>query len=242
MLWNARCAFQVLQEKQQVKFTYLLVNLCSIAVPLAFSFESKIHFYKRWKALFPALLIPAILFLIWDGIFTAQGVWGFNNNYITGIKLFNLPLEEVLFFFCIPYCCVFSYEVLNYFIKQDVLGKYARYGATILAYLLIAVSFKYADRAYTFWTAVLTSVFLLVHLRLLKKLYWSRLVLAYLVILIPFFITNGILTGTGLSEPVVWYNNEENLGIRLLTIPIEDSVYGFLLIGSNITLYEYFKR
>jgi lycopene cyclase domain-containing protein len=66
-------------------------------------------------------------------------------------------------------------------------------------------------------------------------------VFAYLVILVPFFIVNGILTGTGLEEPVVWYNNEENLGIRLLTIPVEDSIYGFLLVGMNITLFEWMK-
>lgn len=225
-----------------MKYTYLLVNLCSVAIPLAFSFERKVQFYKRWKALFPALLIPATLFLIWDSIFTARGIWGFNENYLTGIKVYNLPIEEVLFFLCIPYCCVFSYEVLNYFVKQDVLGKYARYGATILAYILVAVAFQYYELAYTFWTSVFTVVFLLLHLVVLKRVYWSRLVLAYLVILIPFFIVNGILTGTGLEEPVVWYNNAENLGFRLLTIPIEDSIYGFLLIGSNITLYEFFKR
>ena len=199
------------------------------------------QFYKKWKALFPALLIPAIFFLIWDSLFTTQGVWGFNPQYLTGIQIYNLPLEEVLFFFCIPYCCVFTYEVLNHFIKQDVLGKYARYGATILAYMLVAVAFQYSDLAYTFYTAVVTAVFLLLHLVWLKKPYWSRLVFAYLVILVPFLIVNGILTGTGLEEPVVWYNNEENLGIRLLTIPIEDSVYGFLLIASNITLYEWFS-
>ena len=225
-----------------MKYTYLIINLCSIAIPLAFSFERKVQFYKRWKALFPALLIPASLFLIWDSIFTARGIWGFNQNYLTGIQIYNLPIEEVLFFLCIPYCCVFSYEVLNYFVKQDVLGKYARYGATIFAYMLVAVAFQYYELAYTFWTSVFTVVFLLLHLVVLKRAYWSRLVFAYLVILIPFFIVNGILTGTGLEEPVVWYNNAENLGIRLLTIPIEDSIYGFLLIGSNITLYEFFKR
>ena len=224
-----------------MKYTYLLVNLCSIAIPFAFSFESKLQFYKKWKALFPALLIPAILFLIWDSIFTAQGVWGFNDQYITGIKLFNLPLEEILFFICIPYACVFTYEVLNYFVKKDVLGRYARHGATILAYVLVAIAFQSSDRAYTFWTAVLTFLFLMIHLVVLKKPYWSRLVFAYLVILIPFFITNGILTGTVLAEPVVWYNDAENMGIRLLTIPIEDSVYGFLLIGLNITLFEHFS-
>jgi lycopene cyclase domain-containing protein len=225
-----------------VKFTYLLVNLCSVAIPLAFSFEGKLQFYKKWKALFPALLIPATLFIVWDSLFTTQGVWGFNEQYLTGIKLYNLPLEEVLFFFCIPYCCVFTYEVLNYFIKEDLLGKNARYGATILAYMLVAIAFQYSDLAYTFYTSVFTLAFLLLHLVVLKKPYWSRLVLAYLVILVPFFIVNGILTGTGLENPVVWYNDAENLGIRLLTIPIEDTIYGFLLIGSNISLFEYFKK
>lgn len=224
-----------------MKYTYLLVNLCSIAIPLAFSFERKLQFYKKWKALFPALLIPAIFFLIWDSIFTAQGIWGFNAEYLTGIQVYNLPLEEILFFFCIPYCCVFTYEVLNYFVKQDVLGKFARYGTTILAYMLVAVAFQYHDLAYTFYTSLFALVFLLLHLVWLKKPYWSRLVFAYLVILIPFFIVNGILTGTGLEEPVVWYNDAENLAIRLFTIPIEDTVYGFLLIGLNITLYEKFK-
>lgn len=224
-----------------MKYTYLLVNLCSIAIPLAFSFEGKLQFYKKWKALFPALLIPALLFIIWDSLFTAQGVWGFNEQYLTGIKLYNLPLEEVLFFFCIPYCCVFSYEVLNYFFKQDLLGKYARYGATILAYMLVAIAFQYSDLSYTFYTAIFTLAFLLLHLVILKKPYWSRLVFAYLVILIPFFIVNGILTGTGLENPVVWYNDAENLGIRLLSIPIEDSIYGFLLIGANVTIFETVK-
>ena len=224
-----------------MKFTYLLVNLCSIAIPFAFSFETKVAFFKKWKALFPAIAIPAIGFLVWDSIFTSQGVWGFNPQYLTGIQVYNLPLEEFLFFICIPYACVFSYEVLNYFVKQDVLGKYARYGATILLYMLVAVAFKYSDKAYTFWTSILTIIFLLYHLVFLKPDYWSRLVFAYLVILVPFFITNGILTGTGLENPVVWYNDEENLGIRLLTIPIEDSVYGFLLIGLNITIFEKLK-
>ena len=225
-----------------MKYTYLLVNLCSIAIPLAFSFESKLQFYKKWKALFPALLIPCILFLVWDSLFTTQGVWGFNENYLTGIQIYNLPLEEVLFFICIPYCCVFTYEVLNHFITQDVLGKYARYGTTILAYMLVAVAFQYRDLAYTFYTSVFTVGFLLLHLVVLKKTYWSRLAFSYLIILLPFFIVNGILTGTGLAEPVVWYNDAENLGIRLFTIPIEDTIYGFLLIGSNISLFEYFKK
>ena len=62
--------------------------------------------------------------------------------------------------------------------------------------------------------------------------------ISYLIMLIPFFIVNGILTGTGIENEVVWYNNNENLGIRLLTIPVEDFFYGMFLIGMNIMLYE----
>ena len=53
---------------------------------------------------------------------------------------------------------------------------------------------------------------------------------------------NGILTGTGLEEQVVWYNDLENISIRMLTIPVEDLVYGFLLFGLNVTLFEEFRK
>ena len=224
-----------------MNYTYLLVNLFAVIIPFAFSFESKVRFSTRWKALFPALVIPAIPFLIWDSWFTDMGVWGFNPDHLTGINVFNLPFEEVLFFFCIPYACVFTYDVLNRFMKQDVLGANARHMGTVLTYICIALAITYSDKWYTLVTTSLLAMFLLFMLIRLKPAYWSRLVFAYIVILVPFFIVNGVLTGTGLDSPVVWYNDEENLGIRLLTIPIEDSLYGFLLIASNIALYERFK-
>jgi lycopene cyclase domain-containing protein len=60
----------------------------------------------------------------------------------------------------------------------------------------------------------------------------------YPILLIPFFIVNGILTGSGLPQPIVWYNNAENIGIRLWTIPVEDIFYGFELMFINVYLYE----
>ena len=52
---------------------------------------------------------------------------------------------------------------------------------------------------------------------------------------------NGILTGTGINQEVVWYNNSENLGIRMGTIPVEDSLYSLSLMLMNITILEYLK-
>jgi lycopene cyclase domain-containing protein len=63
----------------------------------------------------------------------------------------------------------------------------------------------------------------------------------YPVLLIPFFVVNGILTGSVIEQPVVWYNNQENLGIRLFTIPVEDIFYGLELMVLTILFYENFK-
>ena len=70
----------------------------------------------------------------------------------------------------------------------------------------------------------------------------GKLLRNYPIILIPFFIVNGILTGTGLEEPVVWYNDYRNLGIRLLNIPIEDVVYGFEMILLTIFFYAFYVK
>ena len=55
----------------------------------------------------PGLLIMDSIYIIWDILFTYLGVWGFNNKYLIGYNIFNLPLEEWLFFICIPYASLF---------------------------------------------------------------------------------------------------------------------------------------
>jgi lycopene cyclase domain-containing protein len=60
--------------------------------------------------------------------------------------------------------------------------------------------------------------------------------------LIPFFIVNGILTGSFIEVPIVSYNNSENLGIRLFTIPIEDIGYAFSMLFGNLMIFETLKK
>ncbi|NND88146.1 MAG: lycopene cyclase domain-containing protein, partial [Flavobacteriaceae bacterium] len=98
-----------------MKFLYLWINLGSFIVPFLFSFHPKLQFYKRWKTLFVGILLMMLFFIPWDIIFTAQQIWGFNPDYITGISLFGLPIEEWLFFICIPYACMFTHYSLQYF-------------------------------------------------------------------------------------------------------------------------------
>ncbi len=171
-----------------------------------------------------------------------MGFWGFNPDYLIGINLINLPVEEWLFFFVIPYCSVFIYVCLNYFLKKDVFEPYGKNVALVLGVALLIIAFLNMSRAYTFWNFLFCGVFLLIHALVWKKKYLGRFFVAYLLHLIPFLIVNGILTGTLVDEPIVWYNDQENLAIRIGTIPIEDTIYALLLLLMNVTIYERLKE
>lgn len=65
--------------------------------------------------------------------------------------------------------------------------------------------------------------------------------ITYLCIIPFFLVSNGLLTGSWIDEPIVWYNDLENMAQRIGTIPIEDSIYGFLLVMSNLLLFDFFR-
>jgi lycopene cyclase domain-containing protein len=221
-------------------YTYFLILAASFAGPLALSFDKKVAFYKNWKYLFPAMVIPALLYIAWDICFVSKGVWHFNDGYITGTKLFNLPLEEILFFLLVPYCCVFIYACIRSYFPNLKNKKWADVFLILLAINLLVAGIIHLDKYYTGWTFIATGVFILL-LYLFRKYFKSfdavSFIISYVICLIPFLIVNGFLT----SIPVVLYNDAENLGIRIYTIPFEDSFYGMLLILMNIVLYEKIK-
>lgn len=220
---------------------YLLLNLATLSIPFAYSFEKRMYFIKWWKQVFLAIAITTTIFIIWDIIFTKNGVWGFNSDYLIGINIINLPIEEWLFFICIPYASIFTHYALKYFFPTIGFNRKTTTFITIsLIVILLAVIAFNVDKAYTFWNYSLWIV-ILVYSLLTKNRELQTFYITFLVILIPFFIVNGILTGSFIENEVVWYNNDENLGIRLFTIPIEDIGYGFSMLFLSIILIEKFK-
>lgn len=224
------------------KYLYLVLDVIAILFPLLFSFYPKAPFYRQWKYVWISIALPAIPFIIWDELFTAAGIWGFNPRYLTGIYLGNLPLEEILFFICIPYACTFTYFALRYLIRKDYFGHFQnKITATLIIAMSVVGAWNY-DRLYTVITFILLAAFLTLMLFVTKPSGLGRFYLIFLFILIPFFIINGILTGSFIEEEVVWYNDNENLGIRMGTIPIEDVFYGMLLLCANVMIFEWLRN
>lgn len=225
-----------------MKYLYLLLNFGSFLIPFIFSFHPRLKFYRYWKSLFLANIITMLVFIPWDAIFTFNGIWGFNDSYFMEHKILSLPIEEWLFFICIPYACVFTHYALIQLFPQKELAQKTTLNITytlIIVFVLIAL-LNY-DKWYTLvnflYATVLIIIVKIYNIDVLKKYY-----LTFLVMLIPFLLINGILTGTFIEHEVVWYNNNENMNFRVLTIPIEDTIYAFSLILTNLSLTEFFYK
>jgi len=224
-----------------VKGLYFFIHLFAISYPLAQSFEHRLKYSTKWKYLFPGIAITAALFVVWDIIFTLNGVWGFNPNYTSGINLLFLPVEEWLFFISIPFASVFIYECVIYFLpKISTNNGFKYFGISISLVALITAAYN-PGKLYTFWCFLLSGAFML--WVSIKNPRWLGIFFTtYFIHLIPFLLVNSVLTGSFIEEPVVWYNNDHNLSIRIFTIPIEDTYYALLLLLMNISWYEYFKK
>lgn len=183
------------------------------------------------------MILPALFYIIWDIYFTDKAVWHFSETHTIGVYLYNLPIEEVLFFFIVPYCCTFIYECIRcYFPRLQGVYK-ADVFLKLFSIILLVIGIIFHDKYYTSWTFIFNFIFL-------AGIYFFKVqfkgfdaisfLVSYAICLVPFLVVNGFLT----AIPVVTYNDAENLGFRIYTIPFEDVFYGMLLILMNIVIFE----
>lgn len=79
---------------------------------LEFVMRAKV--YRRWVRLSLVIAPVVLIFTVWDAYAIASNHWYFDLNQITGVYvLFNVPLDEILFFIVIPICSILTFEAVR---------------------------------------------------------------------------------------------------------------------------------
>lgn len=213
---------------------YLLITVLTALFPALLGFDQKVRFARTWKKLAISIPTVALLFIVWDAWFTQSGIWGFNEQFISGVRLGNLPLEECLFFFAIPFACMFIYEIVRWKMGVWTSARVRGCGKILAGIVAFSVLF-FAEYHYPLVSFTLAAGLLVLAAR---QPYFGTFVVAYLWHLPPFLLVNGILT----AVPIVLYNPQEIIGLRIGTIPVEDLTYSFSLFFLNVMIREALER
>ncbi|WP_164112279.1 MULTISPECIES: lycopene cyclase domain-containing protein [Sphingobacterium] len=224
------------------RFTYLAVEFFAIIICFFFSFHPKIRFSRYFWTYLKASIVVALPFLIWDAWFTDRGVWWFNDRYIVGFRVFDLPIEEILFFITIPFSCVFTYFCLTKFFNLRWSDRITSIFVISAAFVLVVLTILSIGKIYPFLTCLVTTLSIVYLHYIARFRFFSQATTVYGILLIGFFLVNGVLTGTGLEEAVVNYNSDDFWNFRIGTVPVEDAVYGYTMILWNVYFFHRFKN
>ncbi|MGF0319602.1 lycopene cyclase domain-containing protein [Nocardia fluminea] len=95
------------------RWQYLIVmGLCLAGTLPLESFGGGV--YRRPARLARCVLPVAAVFLVWDAIAIAAGVWTYSPRYLTGWTLpLGIPVEELVFFLVIPLCALLTYSTVE---------------------------------------------------------------------------------------------------------------------------------
>lgn len=218
--------------------TYLLINIAIIFFPLILSFDKNLKFYKKVPYVLQSVAFISTAYIVWDVIATKRGDWAFNPEHLIGINILGLPIEEILFFFTVPYSCIFIYETVCFYIKETKLNFNGKL-FLIPAILIIILGIIFYDQNYTFTVSIFVGAFFIGAILFNQSLLASRnFWITMLISFLPFLIVNYFLT----SIPVVTYNDTAFSGKRFITIPYEDFLYSFSMISLWILFYGLAKE
>ena len=229
----------------ETRYLYLFMHFVPIVPILLLSFDRKVAFFKTWRYLFPAVIIVAVPFWIWDILKTERQVWGFNPKYYTQL-IINLPIEEWFFFITFPWASVFIYLCLNAWFPTsktlDFFTKNDKFVTIGLIVIFFAIGFTFIGHLYTVTTFGIAGTLLLAQYLLGEKSIRPYFYRAFLVATIPFILINSVFTGAFTVQPIVVYNPDEYIGKRFGTIPLDDFAYNFALQFGVIVVFYFLQQ
>lgn len=221
-----------------MKYEYLIFNIIVISGPLFFGSLKRFYFLNYLPKAIPSIIIAAIPFIIWD-ISVTNRHWFFADEYTIGFQIFHLPIEEIMFFFTVPFACLFTWEMVK---KHPIPFKVLEMSISKnLINIFSALLFVFSIVTYFYGKEYTTLAGLLFVASVLIDKIWGASILTnkkflFFFILVSFFtfVFNGYLTWL----PIVTYDEIYQLDFRIFTIPIEDFFFGYALLIIATTIFE----
>jgi lycopene cyclase domain-containing protein len=90
---------------------YLAVMAGCVVVTLPLELVLRARVYARWRRLLLTLLPVMAVFVTWDVLAIRAHQWHYRR--LTGVRIGNLPIEELAFFVVIPICSILTFEAVR---------------------------------------------------------------------------------------------------------------------------------
>ena len=181
-----------------------------------------------WLQLLWVYLFVSIPFVIVDSISHARGWWAYSADQVGAVTFLGLPIEECLFFFVIPFACLYLFSAMQRLkVLQVEIRKHWMYVALLLAVSSAGIIAVMQPLERTVVDAVLFAAVVGVFIGVRPRLTRAFAIWVFAVIIL-FYVTNSILTGI----PIVTYDHAFGSAIRVGPVPIEDFWYNFSLLLS----------
>ncbi|HVU61967.1 MAG TPA: lycopene cyclase domain-containing protein [Mycobacteriales bacterium] len=90
---------------------YLGVMAACLVVTLPLELLIRARVYSRPRRLLLTLVPIIAVFVTWDALAIHARFWRY--RHLTGVRLGNLPIEELVFFVVIPICAILTFEAVR---------------------------------------------------------------------------------------------------------------------------------
>ena len=97
------------------EYPLILIVLSAAALLLHKTFKVKLFASKRHMFIFYLIFIA--IGIVWDQYAVYRGHWSYKSEYLTGINIGYMPLDDLIFGFVVTYFGLVLYKISEKYIK-----------------------------------------------------------------------------------------------------------------------------
>lgn len=192
---------------------------------------SRVAHWHRKRVLVVAWAMTTVTWIMLNIVGIARGWWVYNDAYLSGMRLFGLPLEEVVRYVVTPVVAVAVLYILqlslNSTVSKVIITRLLLMCIGVIIFCLLLSIYK--ERAAVGCIVTLGTLALLLRTPLIAQRafwYWNGMMI------LCCFMVDMLLTAT-----VVQYNNAYATGLSAWGVPLENVLYNFSLCNLFVLVY-----